>query len=79
MKGTTIFKTYMGEEIKRSIQPINLNVEDTISIESAPNGKPVLTLYRVETKSIKIDMIGWVHYEYTVNKISEPQEQKFFI
>lgn len=79
MKGSTTFTDYKGEIIKKCYQPINLNKEDYINIESAPEGLPVLTLYRVEQKSTWIDISGWVHYKYTINHISGPHEQEFFI
>lgn len=79
MKGSTKFIDYNGEVIKKSSQPIDLNKNDMVNLESAPEGMPVITIYRVENKVIKIDITGWVHYEYTINHISGPQEQNFFI
>ena len=79
MKGTTKFIDNNGDVLAKHIQPIDLNKNDMINLESAPQGKPVLTLYRVENKVIKIDMSGWVHYEYTLYLITGPHEQKYFI
>jgi len=79
MKGSTKFFDYSGVEIHKSPQPINLNVGDNVHIESTPEGKPVLTLYQVHTKVIKIGVYGRVEYEYLVNRLSDPQQQEFFI
>lgn len=78
MKGSTKFLDYNGNVFKECSQPIPLDKDDLIEIESASHG-PVLTTYFIENKVIKISMIGWVHYEYTVRPVSTPKKQEFFI
>ena len=68
-----------GKVLNKHNQPIDLMINDIIHLESAPDGIPLLTEYRVEKKVIKIDMTGGVHYEYTINQWGGPMKQKHFI
>lgn len=78
MRGLTKFLTYNGELVKKIFQPVDLELNSIVEIENAPNGKPILTPYRIEKKEVKITLSG-VFYLYTVNKTGNDIEQEFFI
>lgn len=58
---------------------IDFPLSTIIEIESSPDFKPLLTKYRLERKDIKVSLTGNIEVTYTVNKLNDPVEQKYFM